>query len=206
MKKANVKTNSWGTIIAALYIFFPLGICLMVHKVSTEKWRFKENGKAVKIIGIVLLCFVPLFLVLGLTGYLEVEEGTSVAGAVATMAIIFGALGLACYLPGRKIMDKGQKYDDYICMLPARMQISIDEIAATQKLSVKNVADDLQAMIQNGYLQDACIDPVNRMLIVKPIQKKMRNFICPHCDGRNSIEISEPMKCQYCDSVITFDI
>ena len=127
------------------------------------------------------------------------------AAALGILIFIFGAMGLALYLPGRKLAIRGLKNDQYIFLLPSRLQISLEEIAMDQKLSCKRVSDDIQSMIQSGYLKDAGIDPVNRMLIMKQAEKKIRHFICPYCDGRNSIEISAPMKCQYCDSVITFD-
>lgn len=196
------KTASWGIVIVMLYFLPLIGIIMLVHKVSAERWRMKENGKAMKILGLVVLCFVPICVILGVTGSLEIGADMTRAAALGILIFIFGAMGLALYLPGRKLAIRGQKYDHYIFLLPSRLQISLEEIAMDQKLSCKHVSDDIQSMIQNGYLQDACIDPVNRILIMKQAEKKIRHFICPHCNGRNSLDASAPLKCQYCDSVI----
>lgn len=61
------KSASWGAITLWLIFFFPVGIFLIIKKVTNEKFSYIKNGKALKNLGIVLMCFGAIYLIMSIT-------------------------------------------------------------------------------------------------------------------------------------------
>lgn len=58
---------SWPLVIFLLFFFFPVGIPLMVIKVTSEKMKYSENAIVMKIVGVLLIAISLLVLITALT-------------------------------------------------------------------------------------------------------------------------------------------
>ena len=87
------KSFSWGIIALMFFLFFPIGIWMLVKKMTDEKFNYIKNGKSLKILAWILIGFAVMYLIMGITGELETEDGSSIVGGVIMMLMIFGGGG-----------------------------------------------------------------------------------------------------------------
>lgn len=79
------KSFSWGIIALMFFLFFPIGIWMLVKKMTDEKFNYIKNGRSLKILAWILIGFAVMYLIMGITGELETEDGSSVVGGVIVM-------------------------------------------------------------------------------------------------------------------------
>lgn len=213
MKK---KAFSWGIIVLMLFLFFPVGIYMIVKKVSSEKFNMIKNGKSLKILGWVLIGFAVMYLLLGITGELETEDGLSTFGEIMIAVCIFVGFGALSLVKGTKYIKRGKKYDRYVSVINASDDLQIDNIAAAIPTTYENALADLQAMIDAGDLMNAYVDLECRELVIlrnqrsnysntyttvlrsaaaRPIPKR-----CPNCGAPNTVIEGKTCECEYCGS------
>lgn len=197
------KTYSWTTIGIWLFFFFPVGIPLLVKKVTTEKDHYIQNGNGVKKLGIVILCFTVISIILYAAGELQLTEDSNQVTVLISMFIMLPACGLFCMYKGRQISARGKRYDDLIPYLALNPYQNLDTLASELKIPLQTVIADLKYLMQVGYISNVYIDMPNRRLCVKQVTPETFTVICPHCGGKNDIALNTPAKCEYCDSPIS---
>lgn len=206
------KGASWGLIVFFLFVFFPVGIALMVSKVHKEKHNYVSNGNGITRVGWVVVGLGVLYIFSGLTGSLETENGDSVVGAVIMFSSICFCGGYALVRYGEKYKKLGEKYLRYSSIVANRTDRSLDNIAAAFPVTYEEVCKDLQQMIDAGFFPNCYIDFSGRNLIA-PFDKvssggervanepklnapaKPKSIKCLNCGGINAAGITE---CEYC--------
>lgn len=211
------KSFSWGIIILLFILFFPVGIWMLVKKMSDEKYNYLKNGKALKTFGWVLFGFGIFYLIMGLAGELETEDGSSVVGGIIIMLLLFCGGGLCMVFKGKEFVKRGTKFSRYVAIVNASKNTLIDNIAAAYPTTYDSAASDLQKMIDIGYFQNAYIDLNQRELVMPVIQStnytgnnaagqnlttdtKPRTVKCPNCGATNKLMSGAINECEYCGS------
>lgn len=199
------KSFSWGIIVLMFFLFFPVGIYMLVKKVTREKFKYAQNGKSLKTLGWVLLSLGAIYLIMAIT-----EETTMISAA-----FVFAGLGGLSLYKGSEYIKKGAKFNRYVAIVNSSSDTYIDNIAAVYTTSYEQAATDLQEMIDAGYFMNSYID-INRRELVMPkkaastninqnvpintVNEKSRTIKCPNCGATNTIVPGLKNECEYCGS------
>lgn len=199
------KSASWGAITLWLIFFFPVGIFLIIKKVTNEKFSYIKNGKALKNLGLVLMCFGAIYLIMSITDDV----------AMLTAFFIFGGLGVLSFVKGNQYIKKGNKYNRYVFIINANNNTLIDNIAAAYPTSFEQATEDIQSMLDDGYFMNSYID-LNRRELIMPQRSVSVNITvnqnttrtetqptsvkCKNCGATNMLVPSTVNECEYCGS------
>ena len=209
------KSFSWGIIALMLFLFFPIGIWMLVKKMTDEKFNYIKNGKSLKILAWILIVLAVLYLLMAFTGELETEDGTSVVGSIIMMVVLFGGAGAFTLYKAHSYIKKGTKYNRYVSIINNSNDTLIDTIAAAYPTTYEKAAKDIQAMINDGYFMNAYID-LNRRELMMPqnavsvhttvnqnpthIEAQPTSIECKNCGATNTIVPGTVNECEYCGS------
>ena len=209
------KSFSWGIIALMFFLFFPIGIWMLVKKMTDEKFNYIKNGKSLKILAWILIGFAVMYLIMGITGELETEDGSSVVGGVIVMLMIFGGGGAFALYKAYSYIKKGTKYNRYVSIINSSNDTLIDNIAAAYPTSFEQAAKDLQSMLDDGYFMNAYVDLNRRELIMPPKATTVNvavnqntspsygqptNVKCKNCGATNTVVPGTVNECEYCGS------
>lgn len=209
------KSFSWGIIALMFFLFFPIGIWMLVKKMTDEKFNYIKNGKSLKILAWILIGFAVIYLIMGITGELETEDGSSIVGGVMMMLMIFGGGGAFALYKAHSYIKKGTKYNRYISIINSSNDTLIDNIAAAYPTSFEQAAKDLQSMLDDGYFMNAYVDLNRRELIMpqkaasvninvnqstSPSSTQSISVKCKNCGATNTVVPGTANECEYCGS------
>ena len=209
------KSFSWGIIALMIFLFFPIGIWMLVKKMTDEKFNYIKNGKSLKILAWILIGFAVMYLIMGITGELETEDGSSVVGGVIVMLMIFGGGGAFALYKAYSYIKKGTKYNRYVSIINSSNDTLIDNIAAAYPTSFEQAAKDLQSMLDDGYFMNAYVDLNRRELIMPPKATTVNVAVnqntspsygqptsvkCKNCGATNTVVPGTVNECEYCGS------
>lgn len=198
---------SWPVIILALCFFWPVGVFLIIKRVSTDRKTAMGAGKLIGGLGIASYCIAALGLLVC------ISDGF--AGEDVVMILFFGAAGFALKKVAKKIKTEAENVKQYLSIIVNGNVRQLDTIASTTGKSYDVIHKDVKKMIDKGYLKNAYIDegirevvlpnsapvPQNNVNVATansaPVQSKI--VACPCCGANNTIygDIGE---CEYCGS------
>lgn len=209
------KSFSWGIIALMFFLFFPIGIWMLVKKMTDEKFNYIKNGKSLKILAWILIGFAVMYLIMGITGELETEDGSSVVSGVIVMLMIFGGGGAFALYKAHSYIKKGTKYNRYVSIINSSNDMLIDNIAAAYPTTYEKATEDIQSMIDDGYFMNAYID-LNRRELIMPQRSvsvnvtvnqntahadaKPTSVKCKNCGATNMVVPGTVNECEYCGS------
>lgn len=210
----NVHTLSWPVIFFITFLFWPIGIYLILKKVSLDRQAAMVGSKLIKIFGIILFSFALLGFII------SVEEGFD-AGSLIVI-LFFGAAGLSLMGTSTKMKHNAEDIRRYLAIVVNGGKRNLEEIASAVKKPYETARNDLQAMIDKGYLKGAYIDDGRGELVLTerqqpvvqmapplfagtptrpPVQQKKMVLQCVCCGANNVIE-GDVGICEYCGSPI----
>lgn len=208
------KSFSWGVIIVMFFVFFPVGIWMLVKKMTDEKFNYIKNGKSLRVLAWVLIGFAALYLIMWITGEFTTINGSGVAGSVIMMILIFGGSGAFTFYKANSYIRKGTKYQRYISIINSSHDRLIDRIAAAYPTSFEQAAKDLQSMLDDGYFTNAYVD-LNRRELIMPktaavnivvnqpavaANPQTKSVKCKNCGATNTVVPGAANECEYCGS------
>ena len=199
---------SWPVIILALCFFWPVGLYLIIKRVSLDKTAVVKDssGKGLKITGVVLI-------VLGGFGILGSFDPFDFGSLV--IFIFFIAGGIVLMNKAKKIQAEGESIKQYLAIVVNGNVCQLDAIASKTGKSYDVVHDDIKNMIDKGFLKNAYIDEGAREIVLPnsapalqnntniasanatPVQSKI--VACPCCGANNTI-YGDMGECEYCGS------
>lgn len=204
------KSPSWVAIVIWFIFFWPVGVYLVIKKLSTDKAAAMKNSKVIMGIGIFFI-FGAFVMLVDLIGG-DTDTSTGVFGflfyLVGGVLMIYGS---------KKIKEAGERYKKYIYIVINQQQHTIENIASQVGLSYVATVKELQKMIDKGYFGGAYIDQDNHEIVLPnktmgtlveqdtvfassaPKQKTVK---CSNCGGNNIINIGQVCECDYCGSPI----
>lgn len=197
---------SWPVIILALIFFWPLGLFLIIKRASVDKKTAMGSGKLIKGLGIASCCMAALgFLVCISDGF----DGTDVG-----MIIFFAAAGAALLYLAKKIKKDAESVKQYLNIIVNGGERQLDAIAAATGKQYDAVKNDVQRMIDKGYLKNAYINESTREVVLPsaapannnvgqpttgaaPTAVQTRVVACPCCGANNTVS-GTLGECEYC--------
>lgn len=218
--KYNKKSYSWGSIILMFFLFFPIGIFMLIKKMTTEKFNYAKNGKSLQNFGWVLFtigCFYSYFFAR--------SSDPDAVDVVIAIIILFNCSGLLCVFKGKKYVKRADKYSRYSAIVNSNIDHSVDNIAAEYPIDYKTACKDLQYMLDIGYFPDSYLDLSGRKLVMpqkwqqsakvmfngstpqtvqpktvqpKPVQPRVVK--CQNCGAPNTLNPGAISECEYCGS------
>ena len=197
---------SWSVIILALCIFWPIGIFLIIKRVSVDKKTAMGAGKLIGGIGIASYCIAGI----GFLACLGDGFGSDDIG----MILFFGIAGFALQKVSQKIKREAEDVKKYLSVIVNGNERQIDVIASSMGKSYDVAKNDIQKLISKGYLKNAYINEGTREVILpnNNIQEQVgtttnatannvtsKIVACPCCGANNTI-IGDMGECEYCGS------
>lgn len=197
---------SWPVIILALCVFWPVGIFLIIKRVSVDKKAAMGAGKLIGGIGIASYCIAGLgFIVCLSDGFGSDDIG---------MILFFGIAGFALRKVSQKIKREAEDVKKYLSVIVNGNERQIDVIASSMGKSYDVTKNDIQKLINKGYLKNAYINEGIREIVLPndsiqeqvdaPINSTANNVTtkivtCPCCGANNTI-MGNIGECEYCGS------
>lgn len=198
---------SWPVIILALCIFWPVGLYLIIKRVSLDKTAVVNNSsnKGLKVTGIVLI-------VLGGFGIIGSFDPFDFGSLVIFLFFVAG--GFVLVDKAKKIQAEGERMKQYLSIIVNGNVRQLDEIASTTGKSYDDVYKDIKNMIDKGFLKNAYINEGTREVILPnlvstaqsdvkitangaPAQTKI--IACSCCGANNTVQ-GDVGECEYCGS------
>ncbi len=199
---------SWPVIILALIFFWPLGLFLIIKRASVDKKTAMGSGKLIKGLGIASCCMAALgFLVSVTDGF----DGTDVG-----LIIFFAAAGAALLYLANRIKKEADSVKQYLNIIVNGGERQLDSIAAATGKQYDVVKNDVQKMIDKGFLKNAYINENTREVVLPSATPTNANanvgqftsgaasatvqtrvVACPCCGANNTIS-GALGECEYC--------
>ncbi len=196
---------SWPVIILALCIFWPVGIFLIIKRVSVDKKTAMGAGKLIGGIGIASYCIAGI----GFIACLSDGFGSDDIG----MILFFGIAGFALQKVSQKIKREAEDVKKYLSVIVNGNERQIDVIASSMGKSYDVAKKDIQKLINKGYLKNAYINEGTREIVLPNIIQdqsgdmtntfsvnvETKIIACPCCGANNTI-VGDMGECEYCGS------
>ena len=196
---------SWPVIILALCIFWPVGIFLIIKRVSIDKKAAMGVGKLIGGIGIAAYCIAGLGLIVSLSDGFASED--------IVMILFFGIAGFVLQKVSKKIKREAENVKKYLSVIVNGNERQIDAIASSMSKPYDVTKNDIQKLIDKGYLKNAYINEGTREVVLPNIIQEhsvdisntvsanieTRIIACPCCGANNTI-IGNMGECEYCGS------
>ncbi len=205
---------SWPVIILAFCIFWPVGLFLLIKRVSLDKKVAMSVGKLIGIFGGISYGIAIIGLIACLSDGFDSTD--------VTMILFFGIAGFALRRVAKKIKTEAESVKQYLAIIVNGNVRQLDNIAATTGKSYDVVKADVQKMIKKGYLKNAYINENTREVVLPtatpapaanpvftnplqgaaaPAQPQAKIVACPCCGANNTI-YGATGECEYCGSPI----
>ncbi len=207
---------SWGVVILLMFIFWPVGLYLLIKKLTADKTAaISSGGKGLKVTGIILVVFAAFGLLGFLTSAAEQGVGSDDVGGIIVL-LFFAAGGVALLSKAKKVKEEAESIKQYLSIIVNGNVCQLDAIASTTDKSYAVVHKDIKNMIDKGYLKNAYINEATREVVLPsanpvvqqnavnatvvnaaPVQTKI--VACPCCGANNTI-VGDTGECEYCGS------
>lgn len=195
------KSFSWGIVGLMFVLFFPVGIWMLIKKVTSEKQDYLDNGKILKLFGCSSIGLGIVCVLAGFTGLVKYEDGTSATGIAALAGLVYGGIGALCLCLSADCLKKGTKYRRYTAVINSATNLRLDVIAAACSTTVTEAEADIQAMLDDGYFQNAYLDMSKKVLVMpSELPQPQRCVKCQCCGATNNLAFDAPNQCEYCGS------
>lgn len=204
------KSTPWGVIILLLIVFSPIGIYLLISKLTIIKAAALKNSRTLSIIGWILIVFCVYFLIMAATGNVKTYSTSNISGSIIYAFVFYGGGGTFMVYFAHKMRVNALKFKKYIFIVGNQKQTSLDKIAVAIPTTYEKACTDLQHMINIGYFVDAYLDTNNRQIVLPnrkqsedaSLQQQIKAIECKNCGANNNVIVGQVYKCEYCDSIM----
>jgi len=207
MIETEQKQLAMGWIIFWLILFWPVGLVLLIKRQKTDKSAKIKSYKGILITSYVLMGLGIIYLFMGLTG----------AGDALLACLVYGGGGVFIFLYARKAQQRSENYRKYINIIINQNQTSIDSISSAVGHQYDSVVNDLQNLVNDGYLPGAYIDVSQRKVILgemtkqwgsqlvapkNPVNVQSTVVTCSGCSANNQVIVGQANVCEYCGTFL----
>jgi len=202
----NTKSSiSWVWVVIAFILFWPVGVVLLLVKLSGDRSAAMRSGRnmvtlSYVLIGIGIICLIAM-----------IGGGLDMVIALFTPMLLFGGGGIALYIIGRRTAATSERYKKYINVIINQGETSIDNIAAAVGVPYATAVEDLQKMINRGYLTGMFINIGLRSVVMARVAEpradgliigQERLLVCGSCGANNKTVVGKISECEYCGSML----
>ena len=201
------KLYSWPVIILALCIFWPVGLYLIIKRTSLDKTAVMKSssGKGLNITAIVLI-------VLGGFGIIGSFDPFDFGSLVIFLFFIAG--GFVLLNKAKKIKAEGETIKKYLAIIVNGGERQLDAVASATGKQYDVVKNDVQKIIDKGFLKNAYINENTREIVLASASTPNMNadtttstsanvqtrvVACPCCGANNTVS-GNLGECEYCGS------
>ncbi len=124
-----------------------------------------RNGKAMTVWGGILTGIFG-FAAISSIPMVLVEDGFLAALAMSTPILGFLSLGLVLLFTGAQRNKKAKRFRKYLALIGKRSSIAITSLAQAMPVSYQTACDDLQDMLDEGYIPTGYLDMATGRLIL----------------------------------------
>lgn len=142
---------SWVAVILWLIFFWPVGLYLLVKKLTTDRRAVVEQDRKLPVVGWLMLFVGVVFL----GSFFDSYQGSATE---LLFALFFFCGGLASLRTAKKKTAEGGRYRCYIDAIVNHGLVFIPHIAAFVGVKENTACKDLKKMIKMGYFEQAYID------------------------------------------------
>ena len=199
---------SWSVIILALCIFWPVGIFLIIKRVSVDKKTAMGAGKLIGGIGIASYCIAGI----GLVACLSDGFGPDDIGII----LFFGIAGFVLQKVSKKMKRDAEEVKKYLSVIVNGNERQIDVIASSMGKSYDVAKNDIQKLINKGYLKNAYINEGTREVVLPNSNAHIQaeptanatsgsiatKIVACQCCGANNTVFGNSGECEYCGSAL----
>ncbi|MGI6698947.1 MAG: hypothetical protein ACOX6G_01245 [Christensenellales bacterium] len=200
---------STPVIILAFIFFWPIGVFLVVKRISDKPAKTIPTGKTQGVFGSIFITIALVGIFMGIYDGFDAED--------IKMILLFGVIGWYLQFVSKQLKKESHRFRQYLYVMTDSHVYNVQQLASITGQSHNTVKDDLQKMIKNGYLKNAYIDKRTDSIVLPndfsappypyapPIQedtsreKTGRVVVCPSCGAKN-IVYDKIIECEYCDT------
>lgn len=207
---------SWPVIILTLWLFWPVGIFLIIRRVSIDKNGLTVVALLLNIFAIVLYVFTAfMVLCVGICLFdMSDPSNVEVFPIFLITGILCGVGGYVSQMFSKKMKREAEEIKNYLSIIESGNERQIDVIASLVGKPVEVTKNEIQKIIQKGYLKNAYIDERTRELVYSnsvagqwsanttgtgSADRKPKVVTCSCCGANNTI-IGGMGECEYCGS------
>ena len=206
------KKTPWILIVLCFVIFWPLGIVLLVKRLSVDRSATITCGKPLTGLAYILTGVGIVYL------FISISQGSGLT--VHAALLIAGGIWL-CIL-AYKTNETGERYRKYIDLIVNKSETSIDYIASQVGVSFPAAVGDLKRMIDLGYFPGAFVNVPAKEIrlagsdnhlsyrfaraepapIQEPPEAPPRVVSCRSCGANNTVPAWQVVECEYCGTTV----
>lgn len=196
------RSFSWGIVILLFVLFFPVGIWMLVKKMSVETDRRLENGKYLRIFGWVLAALGVIYAAICISS----AATTGNMGFIGTMTVallLFDGGGLFMVYKGGWYIRLENTCRRYSGLIQGEAT-PLDAVAAGSGRPYDQVVGDLNELLKAGYYPGAQLDLQKRQLRLPAVWAPQATAFtpytvkCPGCRAQNLVSSPDKTACDYC--------
>jgi hypothetical protein len=200
---------TWPAIFIAFFVFWPVCLGLISKRTRVVNKTALSNGGGLRVLG--WLSIIASFAVV-----LSTSPGTRYLSAGQTYLFInFFAGGIGLISLGAAVKNFTYRLRKYLSLILDNGMTSIDDIAARINRPYRDVAVDLQRMIDMGLFGGAYIDGILREIVFTEEPErhdyetadgregKEAVVTCKGCGAVNRIAEGSVGECEFCGSPIS---
>lgn len=208
--------NSWLVIILALWLFWPLGVFLLVRRLSVDPNRLKLIALLLNIFAIAsYVCAAFMLSFVGICLFDMSDPSNADVFPIFLIGMILCAVaGFFSKRYAKKFKKEAEDTNRYLSIFERENESRIDVIAALVDKPMDVVKSDIEKIIQKGYLKNAYIDErTNEVIYLSPAEEQMEfnvlrassnerkpKVVNCSCCGANNTIIGGMGECEYCGS------
>ena len=165
----------------------------------------------------VLGAFSALMAVGGFGVFFTDDKGKRFDMTYLIFALVFAALAVWLILKARKTKALVRNFKNYVQLLAADPENSLENLAGATNSSLDEVKKNLREMINRKFFANASIDEKNNRLVIRrandmqqiianseaagrPVQQT--TVKCPGCGATIAVERGKVVPCDYCGTML----
>lgn len=194
----DAKPLYWGFVVMFLLLLYPMGLFFMIRKVHHEKTRYFDNGVNMIITGGFFAgVTLPIAVLLSYPWHNLSRENIM----VVLLPLMVALFGVILIIAGTILRRKGRTNEEYMSLIVNERITNIREIAKRERATYAKATEQIQKLIDAGFLDGAYIYHRDHEIIVPGVSKKIA-LKCESCGGTTVLYVNEKRECSYCGAEI----
>lgn len=209
---------SWPVIILTLIVFWPIGVFLLIKRLSVDKQTAMTAGKIINGLGI------ASYVIAGVGLFSVISYGPEEDDFI--YILFFAVAGYVLRRVAKKTKKEAEEVKKYLAIIINGNIRQLDAIAAASGKPYDTVVKDVQKLIDRGFLKDAFLNTNTREVILNnaytyapeqisgttgastntatntPAPELAPKVITCSCCGANNMIIGKIGECEYCGAPI----